>query len=346
MTMNDRYIKAQTTHDDGTLTADQVTQWRQQGYTFVEGVVPNALIEELAKAAGALFPEANDPRAVSMTDFGSGGAFTFPSRSEAFNALTLHPNILQAVSNLLAEPIESLRLSQSDLWPKYGRNDKTGIQDNSDQRIHVDYPNHTLVHPSPWDRPEAVEMIVYLDSVETTGGSTALVPRNGKDDPAYRWPIVDSPGIGDLPYINDKTAAETEFARQRPNLAKWRQSLYARERYTAFKPGDIIFYRHDTWHRGTPLKPGSRRLAQNLTYRRAGSEWISTLHTGWAWSAYSKDKYLERLLAGASLAQRAVLGFPQPGDAYWCDETITAVEARYGIYGFDPSPYRNALQNR
>jgi len=55
---------------------------------------------------------------------------------------------------------------------------------------------------------------------------------------------------------------------------------------------------------------------------------------------YCDDKFMERLIASASLDQRAVLGFPQPGSSYWCDETIEAVQARYGAFGFAPTPYR------
>ena len=73
---------------------------------------------------------------------------------------------------MLAVPVMGLRLSQSDLWPKYGSpNSKTGLEidaleedDNRDQRMHCDYPNHSLVHPTEWNRPEAVEMIVYLNN--------------------------------------------------------------------------------------------------------------------------------------------------------------------------------------
>ena len=101
--------------------------------------------------------------------------------------------------------------------------------------------------------------------------------------------------------------------------------------------------RHDTWHRGTPLTPGTRRFAQNITYRLARAEWISTLHIGWAWSAFSPDHCLEKLLARCSLDQRAVLGFPPPESEYWCEETLAAVEARYGAFGMDVTPYRDAL---
>ncbi len=325
---------------DSVLRDIQVASWRNQGFTFVSGILPADLLAELKDHAGRISPPPGSPDAAAITDFGSGGQLTFPSQVQALNRVTLHENILSATAQLLGEEVPNLRLTQSDLWPKYGREGKSGEQDNLDQRIHVDYPNHTLAHPAPWHRPEAVEMILYLDNVEQTGGASAVVPRLGEDDPAYRWPIVDSPGIGDLRYVNDRVSAEAYFADERPHLAEWRASLYERERYTRFAPGDILFYRHDTWHRGTPMNAGTRRLVQNITYRRAHCEWISTLHVGWAWKAYRDNKHLEKLIAASSLDQRAVLGFPQPGSDYWCAETIAGVEARYGMFGMDMTPYR------
>lgn len=346
---DDRYVDATPARhdDDEPLTPEQVESWRSDGFTLVDGVVPETLIAELQAAAEAEFPSvgadtANADPTGSVAELGS--AVNFPARLSGFNEATLHPRLLGAVGQLLGREPSGLRLSQSDLWPKYGQTQATpGPEDGQDQRIHIDYPNHTLAHPAPWDRPEAVEMILYLSDHADCGGSTALVPRTGPDDPAYRWPIVDSPGIVDLNYINDRDTAETYFAEHRPELADWRQSLYERERWTRFRPGTIVFYRHDTWHRGTPLTPGARRLAQNMTYRRAECEWISTLHVGWAWKMYEDDQFMERLIAQASLDQRAVLGFPQPGNDYWCAETIQAVHARYGVFGFDPSPYQQAL---
>lgn len=345
--MSDQLIKPTPASTAGELTQAQVAAWREQGFAFVSGLLPATLVDALRAAAVERFPAPDKPEAAGITDFGSAGAFTFPSQTDVFNAITLHPNLLRAVAALLGIPVEELRLSQSDLWPKYGRPATAGNKknsNNSDQRIHVDYPNHNLAHPTPWDKPEAVEMIVYLDDQATTGGGTAVVAREGPDDPAYRWPIVDSPGIGDLRYVNDRDGAERYFAEMRPALAKWRQGLYAREKVVRFRPGDILLYRHDTWHRGTPVNRGALRLAHNLTYRKASSEWISTLHVGWAWSAYKDNKFMERLIATCSLAQRAVLGFPQPGADYWCDATIDAVTARYGMFGFDPAPYRDALR--
>ena len=337
--------KAAEAGAESPLTATQIESWRSAGWTLVSGIFDDALVSALRAAAAERFPEPGTEAASQTADFGSD--LVFPSNISELNSLTLHPRLLGAVASLLGRPVADIRLSQSDLWPKYGREEKSaGALDNMDQRIHVDYPNHTMAHPTEWHRPEAVEMIVYLSDVDECGGPTAVVPRQDPDDPAYRWPIVDSPGIADLDYVNDKERAEAYFAAERPALADWRAMLYQRERYVRFKPGDVLFYRHDTWHRGTPMKPGTLRLVQNLTFRRADCEWISTLHVGWAWKAYRRDKFLERLIATASLEQRAVLGFPQPASDYWSEATIDAVEARHGVFGMDMTPYRQALARR
>jgi hypothetical protein len=37
-------------------------------------------------------------------------------------------------------------------------------------------------------------MIIYYSDSEEVGGSTALVPRTGSADAAYRWPLIAMPG--------------------------------------------------------------------------------------------------------------------------------------------------------
>ncbi len=331
------------------LSQDQVKSWREAGYTLVDGLFPDDLIASLRADALAAYPPPDSNEARAIKDFGSEGGFVFPSGSMAFNSVTLHPALLQAVAELLGTSVSGLRLTQSDLWPKYGVSEtqtdthrKTrDIYDNQDQRIHVDYPNHMLAHPTPWHRPEAVEAILYLSDVDDCGGPTAIVPRTGDDDPCYPWPIVDTPGVGELDYVNDRLSAEDYMVKERPETAEFRAALYARECYVCYRPGTLLLYRHDAWHRGTPLHPGTLRLAQNLSFRKAECEWISTLHVGWAWQLYRRDRAFARLLASASLDQRAVLGFPQPGASYWCEQTIEAVKARYGVFGMDMTPYVN-----
>ena len=330
---------------ESVLTAAQVASWRERGFALVDGVFAASLIEAALDAARQAFPEAGSTAAERVTDFGSTGRMQFPARSDAVNALTLEPRLLRAISELLDAPVLDLRLTQSDLWAKYGRENRAGgARDNSDQRIHVDYPNHTLTHPPPWHSPEAVELILYLSDVEVCGGATALVPREGDDDDAYSWPITNTPGVGGLDWVNDRESAETYLEGAAPAVAKWRaKQLYPREQRARYRTGSVLFYRHDLWHRGTPLEPGVRRLVQNMTFRLARSEWISTLQTGWAWAMYRPSAPMERLIARLSVEQRCVLGFPKPGDGYWTRETIDAVEARYGPYGIEMAPYRAAL---
>lgn len=323
------------------MTGDQVASWREAGFALVDGVLPAALLERAVADARATFPEPGSEAAQRVTDFGSGGRMTFPAHSAAVNEITLHPRLLDAVAQLLDVEVATLRLTQSDLWPKYARAQPGAeLYDNADQRIHVDYPNHTLTHPPRWGEPEAVEIILYLSDVERCGGATALVPRSGPHDPAYAWPIAHTPGVGVLDWINDRDAAESYLQREAPEVAKWRaEHLYPRQVRARFRVGSLLLYRHDTWHRGTPLEPGGMRLAQNLTFRKAASEWISTLHPGWAWGMYSRPKRLERLIAKASVEQRCVLGFPAPGHAYWNRDTLDAVAARFGPLGMDLTPY-------
>ena len=218
-----------------------------------------------------------------------------------------------------------------------------GDFDNQDQRMHLDYPNHTLTHPAAWNEPEAVEIIVYLCDETEVGGATAVVPRQGSDDTAYSSPMVNTPGVSDIPWINDRTRAEAWFMQNRPAVAEFRRELYEREVYAKYREGSVLLYRHDTWHRGTSLLPGALRLAQNLTFRRTDASWISTLHPGWAWAMYKPDQRMERLIAETTPEARSVLGFPAPGDSYWDSAKIDAVEARYGALGFDGTPYREQL---
>jgi hypothetical protein len=174
------------------------------------------------------------------------------------------------------------------------------------------------------------------------GGATAVVPRFGADDPAYPWPITQTPGIGEIPYINDRARAEAYLAEHAPATAEFRaEHLYAREKLAQYKFGSVLFYRHDTWHRGTPVKTDALRIVHNLTFKKADSEWINVLHPGWSWSMYRANQFMEKLIAQATVEQRAVMGFPMPDSAYWNPQTIEAVEARYAAQGIDMSPYRN-----
>ena len=191
-----------------------------------------------------------------------------------------------------------------------------------------------------------MEIIIFLSDVEACGGPTAVVPRQGPDDEAYPWPVVQTPGVAGMDYVNNRAVAEEYVASVDEAVAEFRNKvLYAREVQARYGVGTVLLYRHDTWHRGTPVKKGARRLVQNLTFKRADSRWVHVLHPGWTWGMYRPSQTMERLIARSSVEQRAVLGFPPPGDDYWCRETVAAVQARYGAYGIDMTPYAEGLQH-
>jgi hypothetical protein len=50
------------------------------------------------------------------------------------------------------------------------------------------------------------------------------------------------------------------------------------------------------------------------------------------------NRYLEEL----TIEQRAVLGFPPPGDLYWTEETVDSVGQRYN--GMDMKPYQQLIE--
>jgi len=340
-------IPSGSTNSTDVLTREQITSWKEQGFALVDDIVPCELLQNVLRYANSIYPAPGSKETANMdSGIGSGQRVVFPAQhSEDFNNIVLHPRLLRAVSQLLGEPEEHLRLTQAELWPKYGRPSTANSRDNSEQRVHCDYPNHTLVHPSDWDEPDAVEMILYLSEMAACGGSTAVIPRSGPDDPVYdNGAIHQTPGVGALPWINNKYAAEEYLDEHAPAIAKLRREhMYPREQLASYGCGTLLLYRHDTWHRGTPVKPGALRFVINMTVRRADAEYISNLHNGWCWSMYEKDMFLEKLIASLSVEQRCVLGFPKPGNRYWSKRTLAGVAARYQCFGMDMTPYEQAF---
>lgn len=338
------WVQPESLSPEGQLRPAAIQSWREKGFALVNNLLPTDLLTELKQDAESFYPRPGSEEASQFRDFGSSQRFVFPAESAPCNEVTLHPALLGAVADLLGVSVMDIRLTQSDLWPKYGREATDRARDNNDQRIHVDYPNHTLVHPPPWSRPEAVEVIIFLDDVSDSGGPTAVVPREGDDDPLYPYPIVNTPGVSGMKYVNNRAVAEQYLSEEYPAVAEFRKDLYAREVKTQYNFGSVLLYRHDTWHRGTPVNSGKQRLVVNLTFKLARSHWIQVLHPGWTWGMYRPGQTMENLIAKSSVEQRTVLGFPPPGDEYWCEQTLQAVAARYGAYGIDLTPYAEALE--
>lgn len=100
-----------------------------------------------------------------------------------------------------------------------------------------------MLHPSPWDAPDAVSFILYLSDSEKCGGSTAVVLRQGAKDPAYApTALTKTPGVYGH-WINDRQLAEENYKDKDKEVYEFRQKLYKREVMAHYKPGDLLIYR-------------------------------------------------------------------------------------------------------
>lgn len=225
--------------------------------------------------------------------------------------------LLRSVHQLLGTDPYGIRLIQCDLWGKRGSTDVTFAKYcNSNQRIHCDYPNHTIVVPPDWSNPEVVSIIIYFDNSSEVSGETRVVARHGSDDPAYHAedmnPLLLTPGArGDILWVNDRAHAEAYLVEEFPEVHKFReQHLYPREAKVGFEVGSVLFYRHDIWHRytqrlhfihswiisfnginrGTPLLPGATRRTQNIAYKREGCDWVGNWSNGPARRMYETNQ--------------------------------------------------------
>jgi len=61
---------------------------------------------------------------------------------------------------------------------------------------------------------------------------------------------------------------------------------------------------------------------------------------------YRPSKVMVKLLAQGSIDQRCVLGFPEPGHAYWTRGTLDGVRARLEPWGMEIAPYERAWAKR
>jgi len=318
------------------LSDDQIQMWQREGAFVTQ--LPETIFKPSIDWLNSNFTlEHIDPRHI---DFGSPDRkFEFPTSVETLDELVLNEQLIGAVQQLLQT--DDVRLLQADLWPKVGvENQGHDAQANTDQRMHMDYGNNMLLHPD-WHAPDAVAAVIYYDNSEETAGGTAYVPRRGESDPVYQPPFIHMPGQGGKPFFNDRHTVEKWFEKNDPAAFALRQALYEREEVVRFKPGTILFYRHDTWHRGTPVAPGKLRRVHNLAWRRADARGWSNWNEGWARQSYYDN--VEAIIGRSTPLQRSLLDFPLPGDSYWTKHRVDNAAARYEAFGFDAAPYRAGL---
>ena len=321
------------------LSNSQIQTWKEEGAVICQ--LPAPVVDPALTWLNVNFTLDQIDR--NHMDFGTPDRkFEFPTFIDPIDDLVLSEPLILAAQKLLGT--QDVRLIQADLWPKIGVADELHeAQANTDQRMHMDYGNNTVLHPQ-WDTPDVVAAVVYYDDCDETGGGTAYVPRHGVDDPVYQPPYVNMPGQAGNPFFNDRAAVESWFKENDPNVYELRQQLYEREKVVQFKPGTILFYRHDLWHRGRPLVAGKLRRVHNLAWKRADARGVSHWNEGFARKSYYGS--VESIIGRSTPLQRSVLDFPLPGDNYWNIERLKNVEARFSAYGFDAAVYLQELKTK
>jgi hypothetical protein len=103
--------------------------------------------------------------------------------------------------------------------------------------------------------------------------------------------------------------------------------------------GTVVAYRPDVYHRSVDLtEPGHRRIMMHAAYRLAAAEWSQ--YQAWAFKGFSPEWH--NFVQASGPTELALLGFPKPGHAYWTEDSIQRVNARYP--GLDMTPWRAAVR--
>ena len=301
------------------LSSNQIDKWRNQGYLIVRDFFNKKLMNNCVELMNSEYYDAES----ASKDFGSKGKLEFPSNT-ILDWISVDSDLIKCVKQLLN--CYEILLIQSDAWGKAGKETDTEFS-NNDQRMHMDYGNNTFLHPSSWSNPESVAAIVYFSDTNETGGKTAVVPRQGNYDELYQYPYINMPGQNKYKFYNDKTHSEEYFKKNYPDIYNFRKKLYNREILADTNKGDILFYRLDTWHRGTPVKKGKVRNVMNLLWKKKDCFWINNWNPGFSKKMYYG--YLENFISLLTPDQRGTLGFPLPGDKYWNRENIKLLQFRY-----------------
>lgn len=274
---------------------------RGQGFTLVEGFLEPDELHAAQEALRLHFPQPED-------------YFAEPAKyaayaSSQFAGVEEFPYRSWALNHLAFHPdlvdaaerflgTTELHLYKVELWAKYA-----GAV-NYEQPLHRDYGSHSLVVPRVDHRYQQLTTFIYLSDVGNDSGPTRIVPYDrGKDTPFT--PL----------YLDFGALADTEFSAIGP-------------------AGSLLAYRTDILHRGSNLtRAGGSRFSLLADYQARGTTWGGKM----AWPKQAPERWA-RLIPQCSVRERDLFGFPRPGDAYWNEQTLIDVAARYP--GIDMTPYR------
>jgi hypothetical protein len=265
----------------------------ERGYTVVPGFVTGDALREAQDALWLHFPR---PEAY----FADPGAFPELGGSQFAG---LHHGIARswALNRLAVNPdlvdlaeralgSTDLNLYKVEVWAKY-----EGATDY-DQPHHRDYANHSIVVPKAADPVQQITTFTLLSDVTDQDGPTRLVPIE------HGAPI---------PYV--------PYALRRGEATDHEVSITG-------PAGTLFAYRTDVLHRGSQITgAGHARFALLADFQRWGPRWQGRI----SWPHHALSKEWVELMERCTPRQRALFGFPAPGDDYWDEQTLRDVQARY-----------------
>ena len=285
------------------VSDDALEELRERGFALIEGFLDP---EELRAAQAALRLHYPSPEEY----------FAGPSRypqlaTSQFAGVEEFPYRSWDLNRLAFHPdlvdaaerflaTTELHLYKVELWGKYA-----GAADY-DQPLHRDYGSHSLVVPRRDLRYQQMTSFIFLSDVTEDDAPTRIVPYERCRD------IPFTPLYLDFGALQDVEVAATGSA------------------------GTLFVYRTDILHRGSNFNvPGRSRFSLLADYQARGTTWGGKM----AWPKQAPQRWA-RLLPQCTVRERDLFGFPRPGDAYWNEQTLADVAARYP--GMDMVPYQEA----
>ncbi|MCX5661844.1 MAG: phytanoyl-CoA dioxygenase family protein [Planctomycetota bacterium] len=242
-----------------TLSPAQLTQYREEGYTLVRGLIPTAAMAavkaELLRIEEGDHPyppehfQTLDPSKVRNAKGGPIGAgVQLPSKlSPSFKAVADHANLQSAMAQLLGGPVKRFT-------------DQCGIKT---RHIKTDQGGRSYFHQDSYYWKIAPELgcncWIPADAVGKDAIALAVMPGSQKG-----WKLLEHEQYYDDPPFFGGRATEP-FKRLRIPLDK---IDFSKEKLVPMQPGDGLFFTNYTWHRSEPNRSGQTLCFYAIAYQR------------------------------------------------------------------------------
>lgn len=290
-----------------------VEQLSTSGHLLLEDFVAGDCLTQAQCEFRTYFPTFEEVVSAAREPGSFHHANPFPFSGPELNRLTVDERVLAIAQELLGG--SALRLTSSFVQAKYG----TAAGPSRDQQLHNDaWSTNSLLFPRTDGPYQRLYGILYLSNVDVDTAPTYVVGRGH------------TLGVPLLTGARQGTYAREDYP-----------DLYEQERPVITRAGSLLLFVGDIVHRGSAMTAETgERDALFFNYHDAIASWTDKHLWGMRPSSPEWPEFA-RFIEGCSPLQRSVLGFPPPGDPYWDEATLEAVQDLYP--GLDLSPYRAGL---